>query len=69
MKGGEIVGLFTKKTTTNSVRDPMLDALVSLSSDDPNVFVGSNALKNSDIYAAISLIAGDLASNPIKCDN
>lgn len=68
MKGGEIVGLFTKKTTTNSVRDPMLDALVSLSSDDPNVFVGSNALKNSDIYAAISLIAGDLASNPIKCD-
>lgn len=47
----------------------MADALVSLSSNDPNVFVSASALRNSDVFAAIALIAGDLASNPIKCDS
>ena len=62
------MGLFTKKTTSETTRDPMLDALISLSSDDPNFYVGSGALKNSDIFTAISIIAGDLAGNPIKCE-
>ncbi|MCH3911279.1 MAG: phage portal protein [Limosilactobacillus oris] len=57
--------LFTHKTTTGT-GEPFLDALVSLSSNDPNGFVSGSALRNSDIYAAISIIAGDLASNPIK---
>lgn len=57
--------LFTDKATTGT-GEPFLDALVSLSSNDPNSFVSGSALRNSDIYAAISIIAGDMASNPIK---
>lgn len=57
--------LFKHKTTTGT-GEPFLDALVSLSSNDPNGFVSGSAMRNSDIYAAISIIAGDLASNPIK---
>ena len=60
------MGLFSKRTTTTSAQDPFLEALVSLSSNDPNAYVSASALRNSDIFAAISSIAGDLASNPIK---
>lgn len=42
-----------------------LDAVVSMSSNDSSVFVGASALRNSDVYAAINIIAGDLASNRI----
>lgn len=60
--------LFTHKTST-SVGDPFEEALISMSSNDPNAFVSASALRNSDIFAAIALIAGDLASNPIKSDS
>lgn len=43
-----------------------MDALISLSSNDPNAYVSGSVLRNSDVFAAVSLIAGDLASNPIK---
>lgn len=42
-----------------------LDAVVSMSSNDSSVFVGASALRNSDVYAAINIIANDLASNRI----
>lgn len=42
-----------------------LDAVVSMSSNDSSVFVGSGALRNSDVFAAINIIANDLASNRI----
>lgn len=42
-----------------------LDAIVSMSSNDSSVFVGAGALRNSDVFAAINIIAGDLASNRI----
>ena len=42
-----------------------LDAIVSMSSNDSSVFVGASALRNSDVFAAVSIIAGDLASNRI----
>lgn len=42
-----------------------LDAVVSMSSNDSSVFVGAGALRNSDVYAAINIIANDLASNRI----
>lgn len=41
-----------------------LDAVVSMSSND-SVFVGASALRNSDVFAAINIIANDLASNRI----
>ncbi|WP_063843592.1 phage portal protein, partial [Lactiplantibacillus plantarum] len=42
-----------------------LDAVVSMSSNDSSVFVGASALRNSDVFSAINIIAGDLASNRI----
>lgn len=42
-----------------------LDAIVSMSSNDSSVFVGAGALRNSDVFAAINIIANDLASNRI----
>ncbi|WP_076656545.1 phage portal protein [Lactiplantibacillus plantarum] len=42
-----------------------LDAVVSMSSND-SVFVGASALRNSDVFAAINIIANDLASNKIS---
>jgi HK97 family phage portal protein len=42
-----------------------LDAVVSMSSNDSSVFVGAGALRNSDVFAAINIIAGDLANNRI----
>lgn len=44
-----------------------LDALVSMTTNDSSVFVGAGALRNSDVFAAINIIAGDLASNHILC--
>ena len=45
--------------------DAFLDAVVSMSSNDSSVFVGASALRNSDVFAAINIIANDLASNRI----
>lgn len=42
-----------------------LDAVVSMSSNDSSVFVGAGALRNSDVFSAINIIANDLASNRI----
>ncbi len=62
------MSFFVKSNTTSGTHDPMADALVSLSSNDPYTFVSAAVLRNSDIYAAINIIASDIASNPIVCD-
>lgn len=59
--------LFTKKTTATG-GDPVLDALVSISSDDPYAYVSPSNLRNSDVFTAINVIASDIASNPVLCD-
>lgn len=59
--------LFTKKTTATN-GDPVLDALVSISSDDPYTYVSPSNLRNSDVFTAINIIASDIASNPVLCD-
>lgn len=43
----------------------LLDAIVSMGSNDSSVFVGAGALRNSDIFAAINIISNDIASNRI----
>ena len=58
---------FTKKTTATG-SDPVLDALVSISSDDPYTYVSPSKLRNSDVFTAINIIASDIASNPVQCD-
>lgn len=49
--------------------DAFLDALLSLSSDDPSMFVGASALKNSDVLAGVNVIAGTIAGSKILCDS
>lgn len=62
------MAFFAQKTSNTGVNDPFTEALVSLSSDDPYTFVSASVLRNSDIYAAVNIIASDIASNPIVCD-
>lgn len=45
-----------------------LDAIVSMSSTD-SVFVGAQNLRNADVWSAIRIIASDIASNRIKCED
>ncbi|GAJ27544.1 phage portal protein [Liquorilactobacillus sucicola DSM 21376 = JCM 15457] len=45
-----------------------IDAVVSMSNTD-SVFVGAQALRNADVWAAIRIIASDIASNRIKCED
>lgn len=58
---------FSKKTAATN-NDPVLDALVSLSSDGPYSYVSPSKLRNSDVFTAINIIASDIASNPVLCD-
>lgn len=43
-----------------------IDAVVSLTSDDNTTYYGVNAIKNSDVFSAIRILASDVASSPIE---
>jgi HK97 family phage portal protein len=63
---------FFKNDTSQPREDnsePFLDALISMTSNDSGVYVGAGALRNSDVFTAIRVIASDLASNPIEYDD
>lgn len=50
-------------------KDPgnaFLDAVVSIQTDDSNVYYGANAIYNSDVFSAIRILASDVASSPIQ---
>lgn len=66
------MSFFVQNTNTSlqaDSSDAFLDALVSLSSDDPSMFVGASALKNSDVLAGVNVIAGTIAGSKILCDS
>lgn len=46
--------------------DAFLDAVVSLQTDDSNVYYGAKAINNSDVFSAIRILASDVASSPIQ---
>ncbi|MGM0175552.1 phage portal protein [Enterococcus sp. DIV0800] len=53
-----------RQTTTG---DPFLDHVVSIQSDDYTTsFISVRALRNSDVFAAVRIIASDIASSPIQ---
>jgi HK97 family phage portal protein len=58
--------LNTKPIPRDDNSEPFLDALVSLTSNDSGTYVGAGALRNSDVFTAVRVIASDIASNPIK---
>lgn len=68
MKGGEKnMALFQPITPAVKVpSDPFLDAVVSVVTDDNHLFANASAIKNSDIFTAIRIIAQDIATNPIQ---
>lgn len=57
------MGFFTKKQSTTG--DPFLDAVVTMQSDGES-YTSVNAIRNSDIFTAVSIIASDVASSPLQ---
>lgn len=49
--------------------DPFIDAVVNMTTSDASLYVGAGALKNSNIFAAIRKISGDVAGNEIVYDD
>lgn len=46
--------------------DPFLDALDCMTSNDSGSYVGIGALRNSDVFTAVRVIASDLDKYPIE---
>ncbi|MEI4283401.1 phage portal protein [Tetragenococcus halophilus] len=57
------MGFFTKKQSTTG--DPFLDAVVTMQSDNGS-YSSVGAIRNSDIFTAVSIIASDVASSPLQ---
>ena len=58
-------GIF--KARQNTTGDPFLQHVVSIQSDDYTTsFTSVRALRNSDVFAAVRIIASDIASSPIQ---
>lgn len=64
------MGLFTSLNAVSSTGDPFLDAVVSFTTSDNNApYTGVRALRNSDVFTAVKIIASDIASNDIQLLN
>ncbi|MGO3732061.1 MAG: phage portal protein [Vagococcus sp.] len=46
--------------------DPFLDHVISMTSTDNTTYSSIKALKNSDVFTAVKIIASDIASSPIE---
>lgn len=46
--------------------DPFLDAVVSIQSDDSVSYTSVNAIRNSDIFTAVKIIASDIATSSLQ---
>lgn len=53
---------FQSLATTRTSTEPFLDHVVSYIDDSPTTYTSIRALKNSDIFASVRIIAGDIAS-------
>lgn len=56
---------FKKRGITGTSGDPFFDAVISYAATESAEFVGINAIRNSDIFTAVKIIASDIATNPI----
>lgn len=45
--------------------DPFIDAVINYATSENMEFVGVNAIRNSDIFTAVKIIASDIATNPL----
>lgn len=61
------MALFKPRNSTNTTGEPFLDHVVSFTSDDSNIsYTGISAIKNSDVFASIKIIASDIATSLIQ---
>lgn len=61
------MAFFKSKGVQATTGDPFLDSVVSIQSDDyGNTYSSVGAIRNSDVFTAISIIASDIASSPIQ---
>lgn len=61
------MAFFKSKEVQATTGDPFLDSVVSIQSDDyGNTYSSVGAIRNSDVFTAISIIASDIASSPIQ---
>lgn len=58
---------FFKSRNTATTGDPFLDHVIAIQSDDYTAtFTSARALRNSDVFTAVKIIASDIASSPIQ---
>lgn len=60
------MALFKPRTVRKDNTEPFLDHVVTMMSDDPISYVGIKGLKNSDVFASVSILASDIASSPVQ---
>ncbi|UUV97982.1 phage portal protein [Vagococcus luciliae] len=60
------MALFKPRTAVKTSGEPFLDAVVSMTSSDNTTYTSVKALKNSDVFTAVKIIASDIASSPIE---
>lgn len=60
------MAFFKSKAIPNTTGDPFLDHVVEIATADGNNYVSIKALRNSDVFTAIKILASDIASSPIQ---
>lgn len=59
--------MFFKSRNQSTTGDPFLDHVISIQSDDYTTnFTNVNAIRNSDVFTSVSIIASDIASSPVQ---
>lgn len=59
--------MFFKSRNQATTGDPFLDHVISIQSDDYTTnFTNVNAIRNSDVFTSVSIIASDIASSPVQ---
>lgn len=60
------LGLFKPLQTNQTTGDPFLDHVITYMSTDNSEYTSIKALRNSDVFTAVKIIASDIASSPIQ---
>lgn len=60
------MALFKSLNKPVGTSEPFLDAVISMTSTDNTTYTDIKALKNSDVFTAVKIIASDIASSPIE---
>lgn len=60
------MAFFKGRTVSGTTGDPFLDHVVEITTADGNNFVSIKALRNSDVFTAIKILASDIASSPLQ---